>query len=94
MDVASFLLTKENEPVDANDTGVSSVSCFVCGGHKYPYDLFVNRRLLIEACCYLKENQKAWSVSLNGYNIEDAKILHLGGKPLNAPEGKYACMLT
>ncbi|XP_028988145.1 cell division cycle protein 20 homolog [Betta splendens] len=57
MDVASFLLTKENEPEDANDAGVSS------------------------------ENQKAWSVSLNGYNIEDAKILHLGGKPLNAPEG-------
>uniref|UniRef100_A0AAQ5Y8L9 CDC20/Fizzy WD40 domain-containing protein n=1 Tax=Amphiprion ocellaris TaxID=80972 RepID=A0AAQ5Y8L9_AMPOC len=28
-----------------------------------------------------------WSMSLNGYNIEDAKILHLGGKPLNAPEG-------
>ncbi|KAF7653013.1 hypothetical protein LDENG_00088200 [Lucifuga dentata] len=33
------------------------------------------------------ENQKALSISLNGYNIEDAKILHLGGKPLNAPEG-------
>uniref|UniRef100_A0A3Q4HRU4 Cell division cycle 20 homolog n=1 Tax=Neolamprologus brichardi TaxID=32507 RepID=A0A3Q4HRU4_NEOBR len=47
MDVATFLLTKENEP----------------------------------------ETQKAWSVSLNGYNVEDAKILHLGGKPLNAPEG-------
>ncbi|XP_022624474.1 cell division cycle protein 20 homolog [Seriola dumerili] len=57
MDVASFLLTKENEPVDTNNaTGTS-------------------------------ENQKAWSMSLNGYNIEDAKILHLGGKPLNAPEG-------
>lgn len=28
------------------------------------------------------------SMSLNGYNIEEAKILHLGGKPLNAPEGK------
>uniref|UniRef100_A0A7N6C3Z7 CDC20/Fizzy WD40 domain-containing protein n=1 Tax=Anabas testudineus TaxID=64144 RepID=A0A7N6C3Z7_ANATE len=63
MDVASFLLTKENEPVDANE------------------------HLLIEACWFLQENQKAWSVSLNGYNIEDAKILHLGGKPLNAPEG-------
>ncbi|KAM9322331.1 cell division cycle protein 20 homolog isoform 2-T2 [Pholidichthys leucotaenia] len=57
MDVASFLLTKENEPVDANNAAASS------------------------------ENQKAWSVSLNGYDIEDAKILHLGGKPLNAPEG-------
>uniref|UniRef100_A0AAR2KUR7 CDC20/Fizzy WD40 domain-containing protein n=1 Tax=Pygocentrus nattereri TaxID=42514 RepID=A0AAR2KUR7_PYGNA len=31
--------------------------------------------------------QKAWSVTLNGYDVEDAKILHLGGKPLNAPEG-------
>ncbi|KAM9844608.1 cell division cycle protein 20 homolog [Aulostomus maculatus] len=57
MDVASFLLSKENEPVDANNTAAAS------------------------------ENQKAWSMSLNGYNIEDAKILHLGGKPLNAPEG-------
>ncbi|MED6275860.1 ubiquitin-protein transferase activating protein, partial [Characodon lateralis] len=56
MDVANFLITKENEPVDAN-TSVSS------------------------------ESQKFWSVTLNGYNIEDAKILHLGGKPLNAPEG-------
>ncbi|TNN40607.1 Cell division cycle protein 20 [Liparis tanakae] len=56
MDVASFLLSKENEPVDANKaTGTA-------------------------------ENQKAWSIALNGYNIEDAKILHLGGKPLNAPE--------
>lgn len=27
-------------------------------------------------------------MSLNGYNVEDAKILHLGGKPLNAPEGR------
>lgn len=36
----------------------------------------------------MKETQKAWSVSLNGYNIDDAKILHLRGKPLNAPEGK------
>ncbi|XP_054452297.1 cell division cycle protein 20 homolog isoform X1 [Anoplopoma fimbria] len=57
MDVASFLLSKENEPVDTNNsTGTI-------------------------------ESQKAWSMSLNGYNIEDAKILHLGGKPLNAPEG-------
>ncbi|KAG7272488.1 hypothetical protein CRUP_005960 [Coryphaenoides rupestris] len=55
MDVASFLLSKENESVDANDPTV--------------------------------ENQKAWSVTLNGYDIEEAKILHLGGKPLNAPEG-------
>ncbi|XP_062259535.1 cell division cycle protein 20 homolog [Platichthys flesus] len=57
MDVASFLLTKENDCLDTNNTAGKS------------------------------DNQKAWSVSLNGYNIEDAKILHLGGKPLNAPEG-------
>ncbi|XP_034039609.1 cell division cycle protein 20 homolog [Thalassophryne amazonica] len=57
MDVATFLLTKENEPMDTNDPAGTS------------------------------ETQKAWSVSLNGYNVEDAKILHLGGKPLNAPEG-------
>ncbi|XP_008332236.1 cell division cycle protein 20 homolog [Cynoglossus semilaevis] len=56
MDVASFLLSKENEPMDASNPVPS-------------------------------ESQRAWSVSLNGYNIEDAKILHLGGKPLNAPEG-------
>lgn len=39
----------------------------------------------------LQDSQKAMSMSLNGYNIEDAKILHLGGKPLNAAEGKYIC---
>uniref|UniRef100_A0A8C5FTD6 CDC20/Fizzy WD40 domain-containing protein n=1 Tax=Gadus morhua TaxID=8049 RepID=A0A8C5FTD6_GADMO len=55
LDVASFLLTKENEPLDPNNPAL--------------------------------ENQKAWSVSLNGYAVEEAKILHLGGKPLNAPEG-------
>uniref|UniRef100_A0A4W5Q2F1 Cell division cycle 20 homolog n=1 Tax=Hucho hucho TaxID=62062 RepID=A0A4W5Q2F1_9TELE len=57
MDVASFLLSKENEPMDTNPSAATS------------------------------ENQKAWSVTLNGYDIEEAKILHLGGKPLNAPEG-------
>uniref|UniRef100_A0A8C5EKH3 CDC20/Fizzy WD40 domain-containing protein n=1 Tax=Gouania willdenowi TaxID=441366 RepID=A0A8C5EKH3_GOUWI len=56
MDIASFLLAKENESGDAKTPGAS-------------------------------ESQKALSVQLNGYNIEDAKILHLGGKPLNAPEG-------
>ncbi|XP_072312215.1 cell division cycle protein 20 homolog [Eucyclogobius newberryi] len=30
---------------------------------------------------------KAMSVILNGYDIEDAKVLQFGGKPLNAPEG-------
>ncbi|KAJ0058648.1 hypothetical protein NL108_000353 [Boleophthalmus pectinirostris] len=52
MDVASFLLTKENEPDNPTTTSA-----------------------------------KAMSVTLNGYDLEDAKILHLGGKPLNAPEG-------
>lgn len=37
--------------------------------------------------------QKAWSVSLNGYDLEEAKILHLGGKPLNAPEGQSAFIM-
>ncbi|MBN3313277.1 CDC20 protein, partial [Atractosteus spatula] len=54
MDVASFLISKENEPVESS----SSVSI-----------------------------QKAWSVNLNGYDVEDVKILHLGGNPMNAPEG-------
>ncbi|XP_056148740.1 cell division cycle protein 20 homolog [Lampris incognitus] len=57
MDVASFLLSKENEHLDLNNPTTTL------------------------------ENQKAWSVTLNGYDIEEAKILHLAGKPLNAPEG-------
>lgn len=28
------------------------------------------------------------SMMLNGFNIDDAKILHIGGRPLNAPEGE------
>lgn len=55
LDVASFLISKENEPVEDSSSTAP--------------------------------NQKAWSVTLNGYDIEEAKILHLGGKPLNAPEG-------
>ncbi|XP_041662373.1 cell division cycle protein 20 homolog [Cheilinus undulatus] len=57
MDVASFLLTKENEPMDTSNSAGTA------------------------------ESQKAWSMSLNGFSMEDVKILHLGGKPLNAPEG-------
>ncbi|XP_030631659.1 cell division cycle protein 20 homolog [Chanos chanos] len=57
MEVATYLLSKENEPV--NETNEPAQ----------------------------KESQKAWSVTLNGYDVEKAKILHLGGKPLNAPEG-------
>ncbi|XP_042191780.1 cell division cycle protein 20 homolog [Callorhinchus milii] len=34
-----------------------------------------------------KEQQKAWSLNLNGYDIDQAKILRLSGKPLHAPEG-------
>ncbi|XP_051554744.1 cell division cycle protein 20 homolog [Myxocyprinus asiaticus] len=55
LDVASFLISKENELVEESPSAAA--------------------------------NQKAWSVTLNGYDIEEAKILHLGGKPLNAPEG-------
>ncbi|XP_069795112.1 cell division cycle protein 20 homolog isoform X1 [Narcine bancroftii] len=34
-----------------------------------------------------KEHQKSWSLNLNGYDIEQTKILRLSGKPLCAPEG-------
>lgn len=86
MDVANFLLTKENEPDDGKTT-VSSVS----GLKNQIETLHVDFFLCMPLC--LKESKKAWSVTLNGYNIEDAKILHLGGKPLNAPEGK-SCTCT
>lgn len=44
----------------------------------------------------LQEQQKAWSVNLNGFDIEEAKILRLSGKPQNAPEGmtQGLCELT
>ncbi|XP_074545382.1 cell division cycle protein 20 homolog [Halichoeres trimaculatus] len=64
MDVASFLLSKENEPLETLYTAATS------------------------------ENQKAWSVSLNGYNIEEAKILHHGGKPTHAAEVLYSQVTT
>ncbi|XP_028832431.1 cell division cycle protein 20 homolog [Denticeps clupeoides] len=54
MEVASFLLSKENESPQTNQS---------------------------------RMNRKAWSVALNGFDVEEARILHLGGKPLNAPEG-------
>ncbi|XP_077190232.1 cell division cycle protein 20 homolog [Paroedura picta] len=34
-----------------------------------------------------KEHQKAWAMNLNGFDVEEAKILRLSGKPQNAPEG-------
>lgn len=35
----------------------------------------------------INAKRKALSVALNGFDLEEAKILHLGGKPINAPEG-------
>lgn len=35
----------------------------------------------------LQEQQKAWAVNLNGFDVEEAKILRLSGQPQNAPEG-------
>uniref|UniRef100_A0A663MEY3 Cell division cycle protein 20 homolog n=1 Tax=Athene cunicularia TaxID=194338 RepID=A0A663MEY3_ATHCN len=55
MEMANFLLTKENDPAEESPTK--------------------------------KEQQKAWAVNLNGFDIEEAKILRLTGKPQNAPEG-------
>ncbi|KAM3672035.1 cell division cycle protein 20 homolog [Ammospiza maritima maritima] len=55
MEMANFLLTKENDPAEDSPTK--------------------------------KEQQKAWAVNLNGFDVEEAKILHLRGKLENAPEG-------
>ncbi|KPP71414.1 cell division cycle protein 20-like [Scleropages formosus] len=55
MEVASFLLSKENDPVDPN----------------------------------ISSEQKAWAMNLNGFDIDEAKILHLGGKPQNVSEGYH-----
>ncbi|XP_028937516.1 cell division cycle protein 20 homolog [Ornithorhynchus anatinus] len=55
MEVASFLLSKENQPDDQSPTK--------------------------------KELQKAWALNLNGFDVEEAKILRLSGKAQNAPEG-------
>ncbi|KAM6988811.1 LOW QUALITY PROTEIN: cell division cycle protein 20 homolog [Passerculus sandwichensis] len=55
MEMANFLLTKENDPAEDSPTK--------------------------------KEQQKAWAVNLNGFDVEEAKILYLRGKPQNAPEG-------
>nr|XP_033771174.1 cell division cycle protein 20 homolog [Geotrypetes seraphini] len=54
MDVANFLLSKENEITEDTPTK--------------------------------KENQKAWALNLNGFDVEEAKILRLSGKSQNAPE--------
>ncbi|XP_002750756.1 cell division cycle protein 20 homolog [Callithrix jacchus] len=56
MEVASFLLSKENQPENSQTPTK-------------------------------KEYQKAWALNLNGFDVEEAKILRLSGKPQNAPEG-------
>ena len=56
MEVASFLLSKENQPEDRGTP-------------------------------MKKEHQKAWSLNLNGFDVEEAKIFRLSGKPQSAPEG-------
>uniref|UniRef100_A0A2I3GBG4 CDC20/Fizzy WD40 domain-containing protein n=1 Tax=Nomascus leucogenys TaxID=61853 RepID=A0A2I3GBG4_NOMLE len=54
MEVASFLLSKENQPENSQTPTK-------------------------------KEHQKAWALNLNGFDVEEAKILRLSGKPQNAP---------
>ncbi|XP_010632697.1 cell division cycle protein 20 homolog [Fukomys damarensis] len=56
MEVASFLLSKENQPENSQTPTK-------------------------------KEHQKVWALNLNGFDVEEAKILRLSGKPQNAPEG-------
>uniref|UniRef100_A0A2K5S7H5 CDC20/Fizzy WD40 domain-containing protein n=1 Tax=Cebus imitator TaxID=2715852 RepID=A0A2K5S7H5_CEBIM len=56
MEVASFLLSKENQPENSQTPTK-------------------------------KEHQKAWALNLNGFDVEEAKILRLSGKPQIAPEG-------
>uniref|UniRef100_H3A8P1 Cell division cycle 20 n=1 Tax=Latimeria chalumnae TaxID=7897 RepID=H3A8P1_LATCH len=55
MDVASFLLSRENGMEEDSPTR--------------------------------REHRKMWALNLNGFDIEDAKILKMSGKPQNAPEG-------
>ncbi|NXO01571.1 CDC20 protein, partial [Rhinopomastus cyanomelas] len=55
MDMANFLLNKENNPSEESPTK--------------------------------KEQQKAWAVNLNGFDIEETKILRLSGHPQNVSEG-------
>ncbi|XP_061695589.1 cell division cycle protein 20 homolog isoform X3 [Syngnathoides biaculeatus] len=62
MEVASFLLSKENQPKEDN---VSAASL---------------------------EQQKAWSVTLNGCNLEEARILQFSGKPTVNPDGQHNSM--
>lgn len=57
MEVASFLLSKENHPENSQTPTK-------------------------------KEHQKAWALNLNGFDVEEAKILRLSGKPQKVPEGK------
>ncbi|XP_021260516.1 cell division cycle protein 20 homolog isoform X2 [Numida meleagris] len=40
-----------------------------------------------EHSCSAEEQQKSWAMNLNGFDVEEAKILRLSGKPQNAPEG-------
>ncbi|XP_036206295.1 cell division cycle protein 20 homolog isoform X1 [Myotis myotis] len=57
MEVASFLLSKENNHSENSQTPTK------------------------------KEHQKAWALNLNGFDVEEAKILRLSGKPQKVPEG-------
>ncbi|ELK31141.1 PREDICTED: cell division cycle protein 20 homolog isoform X2 [Myotis davidii] len=57
MEVASFLLSKENSHSENSQTPTK------------------------------KEHQKAWALNLNGFDVEEAKILRLSGKPQKVPEG-------
>lgn len=86
MEVASFLLSKENQP-ENSQTPTKKVCVPEGLKARDPTVLWI-----IPSCfsttLLCQEHQKAWALNLNGFDVEEAKILRLSGKPQNAPEGK------
>lgn len=86
MEVASFLLSKENQPEESHTPTKKVRDPEGFGAQHQP--VHPGPCILPHAHPVCQEHQKAWALNLNGFDVEEAKILRLSGKPQNAPEGK------
>lgn len=89
MEVASFLLSKENSHSENSQTPTKKVCAPEGLGARGPSVHFAPRHPASPTTTLLcQEHQKAWALNLNGFDVEEAKILRLSGKPQKVPEGK------
>ncbi|XP_051943450.1 cell division cycle protein 20 homolog [Hippocampus zosterae] len=89
MEMASFLLSKKARP---KEDGVSTA--LLASDFQIVYTVLYRTstnefNYLSSSGMLSQEQQKTWSIALNGCNLEEARILQFSGKPTVNPDGQH-----